>query len=138
MLLRLWLFVALVASSSAKEENELDELLDLMELGIDPEPVEGGRWWYGPSAKPHTHRRHPSRNASSSIVKLDGKGKKLRLPGDLVPVSYNIRLLPFLEADNFTTDGHVEILFNCLKETNSITVNSVDLTFDCNSIKVFG
>ena len=142
MLWRIGLVIILISSlSSAHRDDEEDELQTLMDLGIVPEPVEGSQWWYAPSGKAHKHgHRDPSSIGSSAsggsgIVKTS-QGKDWRLPGDLVPVDYKIRLLPFLEVDNFTTDGYVEIIFNCLKDTTNITLNSADLTFDCNSISV--
>lgn len=59
-----------------------------------------------------------------------------RLPGDLLPSSYVIRLLPFIEEGNFTTDGYVEITFNVVQDTNNITLNSLDITIDPLDISV--
>lgn len=59
-----------------------------------------------------------------------------RLPGDLLPSSYTIRLLPFLEEGNFTTDGHIEILVDCVADTNTIVMNSLDILINVMSISV--
>lgn len=62
--------------------------------------------------------------------------EKYRLPGDLLPSFYAIRLLPFLEEGNFTTSGHIEILVDCVQDTKNIVLNSADITFDVLSISV--
>lgn len=54
----------------------------------------------------------------------------LRLPGDLRPTWYNIRLLPFIEEGNFTTDGFTEIWFDCVTATANITLNSANIQYD--------
>lgn len=95
------------------------------------QPEDGGRWWYAPSRKAH---RRPS------LERIKFKQEQLedawRLPGDLSPVTYYVRLLPFIEVGNWTTAGFVEVLFNCVRDTHNITVNSAELVIDQNSIKV--
>lgn len=59
-----------------------------------------------------------------------------RLPGDLLPSSYTIRLLPFLDEGNFTTDGFIEILVDCVADTNSIVMNSRDISINVMTISV--
>ena len=59
-----------------------------------------------------------------------------RLPRDLQPVSYNLRLLPFIEEGNFTTDGFIEMTVDCLQATDTIVFHSVDTTIDYTSIQV--
>ncbi len=53
----------------------------------------------------------------------------LRLPGDLEPVSYKIQLLPFVEVGKFTTEGNIEIVFNCIESTDNLTLNSAEISF---------
>lgn len=130
------LFVTLVAASSAFQNGQLDEVeLRLMEPAVVPDPTDGvSRWWYTPSRKAHLYNR----NKYSQLTN-DGQlrqGEDLRLPGDLLPVSYNIRLLPFIEVGNWTTSGEVQILFNCVASTVNISLNSLDLTIDVASIQV--
>ncbi|EFX67144.1 hypothetical protein DAPPUDRAFT_203795 [Daphnia pulex] len=60
----------------------------------------------------------------------------LRLPGDVLPSDYTIRLLPFIEEGNFTTDGHIDIFVDCVRDTNSISMNAADITFKKLSIAV--
>lgn len=138
-MLRGLLFVLLAAAVTAGNANQYVEYVDgveyMMEPFIVPEPTDGvSRWWYTPSRKAHIYRhRYPS---IDSIV-LDNKASDdLRLSGDLKPVSYNIRLLPFIEVGNFTTDGYVEIVFNCIRATSNITLSSNALTIDSSSVAV--
>ena len=58
-----------------------------------------------------------------------------RLPTDVVPISYEIFLKPYLNEedvegtsrDRFTFDGNAVIVMKCLNETNRITLNSNDI-----------
>ena len=59
-----------------------------------------------------------------------------RLPRNLVPVSYNVRLLPFIEVGNFTTDGYVKMVVRCVQSTSTITFSSADITLDRLSVTV--
>ena len=60
----------------------------------------------------------------------------MRLTGELRPSFYNVRVLPFIEVGNFTTDGYVEITFNCITATSNISINAVELTIDRASVSV--
>ena len=64
-------------------------------------------------------------------------GDLWRLRNDIIPVSYNIRLLPFIEENNFTTDGYVEMIVDCEQETNYISFNTAEIDLDKASVKVF-
>lgn len=66
-----------------------------------------------------------------SLWKTGGKQgeEEYRLPGNLKPVSYMIRLLPIIEEGNFTTDGLISMVFDCLADTANITINSADIRF---------
>lgn len=52
----------------------------------------------------------------------------LRLPRSIVPISYNLRLIPFLFSNNFTFSGEVQILVNVTENCNNITLHSNALT----------
>jgi aminopeptidase N len=60
----------------------------------------------------------------------------LRLPGDILPSIYVIKLLPFIEEGNFTTDGEIDIFVDCVRDTNNISMNAADITFKILSITV--
>lgn len=59
-----------------------------------------------------------------------------RLPNNLRPSSYNILLLPILEPDEFRIEGLVSIDFECIEDTDEITLNAVDIAIDINSVQV--
>ncbi|KAI9551913.1 hypothetical protein GHT06_022250 [Daphnia sinensis] len=114
--------------------NGLDpDELSLLEPAIVPDPVDGvSRWWYTPSRKAHLFRH----NYPSNVEVQPRQGEDLRLPGDILPRLYNIRLFPFIEEGNWTTDGYVEIDVECIIATVNISINSLDLTIDQASITV--
>ena len=60
----------------------------------------------------------------------------VRLPRSIFPLIYTIRLLPWIEEGNFTIDGYVHILFNCVEATNMIVLHCVDIQIDEPSVKV--
>ena len=64
------------------------------------------------------------------------QGEDMRLPRNLLPTIYTIRLLPFIEQGNFTTQGNVIILVDCMEDTHNITLNSADIDIDKISISV--
>ena len=90
-----------------------------------------GRYWYAPSRKAHLHSRRYQNMKTSSMK----QGEDMRLPGDIIPVSYNVRLVPFI-GGNFTTDGFVEILVKCLQGTYNVSLNSADIDIDISSVSV--
>ena len=62
-------------------------------------------------------------------------GDEMRLPGDVRPSSYDIRLLPNFE-DDFKIQGHIEITIVCVQDTNRVVLNSADIDVDEFSVKV--
>ena len=82
---------------------------------------------------PIDHHEHLKFEANTQDTRADDEW---RLPQDVLPVSYNVRLLPFFEDRNFLTQGHVEIIVNCVQATSSITFNYLDMTIDRQSITV--
>lgn len=60
----------------------------------------------------------------------DAAGGKFdaRLPRSVVPVSYDIRLVPFLIVDNFTFNGEVSIVVNVVENCNNITLHAAAIT----------
>ncbi|XP_011865488.1 PREDICTED: uncharacterized protein LOC105560735 [Vollenhovia emeryi] len=59
-----------------------------------------------------------------------------RLPSDVIPIEYNIKLVPTFESekDNFTFEGNSEITLEIKKLTHTITFHAKDLTFFENGI----
>jgi hypothetical protein len=75
-------------------------------------------------------------NVHVPLLRPRAEVNEWRLPRDLQPVSYNLRLLPFIEEGNFTTDGFIEMTVDCLQSTDTIVFHSVDTTIDYTSIQV--
>lgn len=105
---------------------------EFLEPATVPDPQDGGRWWYAPSPRAEMFS-HKYRHLIRAEQHLKAN-EELRLPGDLIPIVYNIRLLPFIEEGNFTTDGHIDIFVDCAKNTSSILINSAEIDIDSLSI----
>ena len=55
----------------------------------------------------------------------------------LVPIKYNVKLIPFIIPDNFTIDGSVTVFFRAAERgSNNITLHSADMEIDRSSVKV--
>lgn len=133
----LFAFALVTGLATGQHENaviDANELLTL-EPAVVPDPVDGSRWYYTPSRKAHIYR-HKYPSAASIKDKQTKQGEDMRLSGDLRPSLYDVRLLPFIEVGNFTTDGYVEITFNCIRSTSNISINALQLTIDRASISV--
>lgn len=59
-----------------------------------------------------------------------------RLPRTLLPRQYKLRLLPFLEG-NFTTSGYVEILLECMQDTQLVVLHMAEITIAKDGLQVF-
>lgn len=81
----------------------------------------------------HSSMRHKSSIFHSS---REGEGAGMRLPRNLLPTTYSITLLPFIELHNFTTQGSIDIFVDCMEDTHNITLNSADIDIDKLSIVV--
>ncbi|XP_035779782.1 aminopeptidase N-like [Anopheles albimanus] len=53
--------------------------------------------------------------------------ENLRLPRSLQPLTYDIRLKPWLDEDNFTFYGTVDIVVSVLENCNNVTLHAVAL-----------
>lgn len=51
----------------------------------------------------------------------------VRLPRDVVPESYYLKIVPYLWAGNSTFDGQVQIVVNVTAPVDNITLHAVDL-----------
>lgn len=71
---------------------------------------------------------------SQDIIKK--KRENVRLPRSVVPESYIIKLIPFIQINNFTFKGEVEILVNVKENTRNITLHVNDLLIDHQSVNV--
>jgi len=50
-----------------------------------------------------------------------------RLPDNVVPVHYNIGLIPYIEKDNFTFDGKSHIIIEIRRASQNISLHALDL-----------
>lgn len=69
------------------------------------EEVDEDRWWYAPSRKAHLHAHKYEQKLQQLNFATARQGEDFRLPRDVIPTLYNLRLLPFIEVGNFTTSG---------------------------------
>lgn len=51
----------------------------------------------------------------------------VRLPRSILPIKYDIKLLPFIFEGNFTFNGNVSIVVKVLESTNNVTLHAMDL-----------
>jgi aminopeptidase N len=82
-----------------------------------------------------------SASSSSRGSKKDKSHEKssndnIRLPRDVLPIRYDVRLFPVLEKGNFSILGHVAIDIQCKMETDRIVLHSADIVVDPKSVKV--
>ena len=137
-----------LSESFVDDEHTIDNIqffeeLEFMDPIVVPEPEDGTPWWYTPSRKAHMfkHRYQPAirqLHQSHNEKQVETKqGEDMRLPGDIIPINYNVRMFPFvelIESGNYTTDGYVEILVQCLKATSNISINSAELYIEKETI----
>ncbi len=91
---------------------------------------------YDPFAPDVPSWRAQQLDGEKSPSAVDWNDEIYRLPDDLLPSVYTLRLLPFLEEGNFTTDGHVTIFVDCVSDTKNIVLNSIDIDIHGTTITV--
>lgn len=65
---------------------------------------------------------------SGNIKLVDSKADiNYLLPGEVVPTSYNLKLIPHFGEDDFTFDGEVDIYLKVIKDTKIVTMHSKEL-----------
>ena len=74
--------------------------------------------------KPTLSLTTPAQNNEIDSQKVT---KDLRLPRSIKPVSYDVVLLPFLVADNFTFNGEIAIKVHIVETCKNITLHSMSL-----------
>lgn len=83
-----------------------------------------------------------SQNASNSAGTITASTShqsdesSLRLPESVVPISYNIKLIPFLFEHNFTFSGEVKIIVNVTQTCQNITLHATSLKIKSNDVTV--
>jgi len=58
------------------------------------------------------------------------KASDYRLPDDTVPIHYNIKIIPYIEEDNFTFDGEIAVNIEIQRATRNLSLHALDLTID--------
>lgn len=53
-----------------------------------------------------------------------------RLPDNVVPVHYNVRLTPYIEEGNFTFDGEISADIEIRRATRDLRLHALELTID--------
>ncbi|KAL6443893.1 hypothetical protein ACFW04_001724 [Cataglyphis niger] len=53
-----------------------------------------------------------------------------RLPDNVAPVHYNIKLIPYIEENNFTFDGESSINITIHRTTQNLSLHALELTID--------
>lgn len=72
---------------------------------------------------------HPQFTTTESTKSVENKIiKNLRLPLSIRPISYQLRLIPFIEEGNFTYNGEVAIRLNVTETCSNVTLHAKDLT----------
>ena len=124
--------------SASLGQGPPEDGLDWIDNTLVPEPsAEGGRWWYAPSRKaPFLAEKYKKQLKREKVLKAYEEDLIERLPTDVLPYDYVVQLLPFLDEDNFTTHGSIDIFVDCFNATQNITMNAAELTIDKDSIKV--
>ncbi|CAK9804071.1 Aminopeptidase N [Anthophora plagiata] len=61
---------------------------------------------------------------------LNKKKLDVRLPRSIIPDSYELKLIPFIQEGNFTFNGEVKILVNVTEDTRNVSLHAVDMDID--------
>lgn len=61
----------------------------------------------------------------------------VRLPRDITPISYDLKFIPFITPDNFTFRGEATIKLNVEKDTQNITLHSLELDITDSDITIY-
>lgn len=73
-----------------------------------------------------------------SLASSTEKKDNFRLPHNLVPRHYSLRLLPnILDGDNANVRGFVQIDVNCIRTTTTVTLHAVDIKVELESVKIY-
>ncbi len=83
-----------------------------------------------------TPHKRPSSYQANSAVLLPKSVQDVRLPRNVLPHHYYVRLLPILQRGNFTVFGRVAIDVECAEETDRIVLHSAAIVVDLKSVQV--
>lgn len=103
--------------TSNLSKNSLSEASKLLETSIDTSTT--------------------SSNVASVITAKENTTKvDVRLPRAIRPISYDLKLVPFLIVDNFTFKGETQIKIRVLEDCMNITLHSVQLKIQDEDVSV--
>lgn len=73
----------------------------------------------------------------ATALPVDGDSKNnlnatvnYRLPNNVVPVHYDIELIPYIKEDNFTFDGKSHVIIEISRATRDLSLHALDLTIN--------
>lgn len=70
----------------------------------------------------------------------EGPSARFRLPNQIIPKHYDLRIRPILQGDPnvtpFVAPGRVQITVECLQATNDLVMHAAELTIDEPSVRV--
>lgn len=67
-------------------------------------------------------------NSTTSTHSPESKfTKELRLPRSIIPLTYDVILLPFMNTDNFTFNGEIKIKIQVVESCKNVTLHSLTL-----------
>lgn len=92
-------------------------------------------------ARAGPNEEHGHRSVVDGKFEADSVGRadeQWRLPPNLVPYRYTLRLLPFFEDRDFLTEGYIDMYVECVQDTFNVTFNINGITIDIASITVRG
>jgi len=90
-------------------------------------------------ARAGPNEEHGHRSVVDGKFEADSVGRadeQWRLPPNLVPYRYTLRLLPFFEDRDFLTEGYIDMYVECVQDTFNVTFNINGITIDIASITV--
>lgn len=82
----------------------------------------------------------PKRSSLQNSAIAAGFSKPLlnvRLPRNVLPRHYDVRLFPILETGNLTILGQVAIDVECTEDTDRIVLHSAELTVNLENVQVY-
>jgi len=68
--------------------------------------------------------------ADNEVMEGSRETLQYRLPGHVVPLHYDVRLIPHIVEDNFTTDGEASIDVQVREPTNTIAMHIMNIIMD--------
>lgn len=104
---------------------------------ISPEPLNCSQVSTDSSStEQHISAVETTTSAEENITKPIVQKLDVRLPKNIVPDRYDIRIIPFIFEGNFTFHGVVNIVINVTEETLNVSLHFDDMKIDTASLTV--